>query len=328
MPTLNDLGNLMLAQLYQSVGGGDNAFPAPKNTFVAWAMPAIPYGPEQFDFAVQGLGGGADAAASLAIQQHASEFSTIVDFIPDVSQVFTQDHQQTVLRSSEARLSFMYGEILRAARVVKEELSQEDQEKLAKFRGLLSVTKSVKDIVTDEVKQVTSPSPMMQAYTEKSQDYIQAVMNYHNKRVAAQSAVGPDGKAAVLDFANNAQLYRMQAEQALRAWEADGYKGDVEEIQDYISQVTQRSMVLWLQGLTDSYHDAFMTNPGGAGDNYFYATPIPGNFATSQGWTTIETYSDQLQSSTHYDSSAWGGSVGVNWGLWSASGGVQHQDAH
>jgi len=87
-------------------------------------------------------------------------------------------------------------------------------------------------------------------------------------------------------------------------------------------------MVLWLQGLTDSYHDAFMTNPGGAGDNYFYATPIPGNFATSQGWTTIETYSDQLQSSTHYDSSAWGGSVGVNWGLWSASGGVQHQDAH
>jgi len=174
---------------------------------------------------VQGLVGGADAAASLAIQQHASEFSTIVDFIPDVSQVFTQDHQQTVLRSSEARLSFMYGEILRAARVVKQELSQEDQEKLAKFRGLLSVTKSVKDIVTDEVKQVTSPSPMMQAYTEKSQDYIQAVMNYHNKRVAAQSAVGPDGKAAVLDFANNAQLYRMQAEQALRAWEADGLQG-------------------------------------------------------------------------------------------------------
>lgn len=108
---------------------------------------------------------------------------------------------------------------------MKQELSQEDQEKLAKFRGLLSVTKSVKDIVTDEVKQVTSPSPMMQAYTEKSQDYIQAVMNYHNKRVAAQSAVGPDGKAAVLDFANNAQLYRMQAEQALRAWEADGLQG-------------------------------------------------------------------------------------------------------
>ncbi len=211
--------------------------------------------------------------------------------------------------------------------MVKDSLTQEQQDKLKKFRDLLSVTKSVKDIVTDEVKQVTSPSPMMAAYTEKSSDYVQAVMNYHSKRIAAQSAVGVDGKAAVLDFASNAQLYRMQAEQALRTWESDGYKGDVEEIQDYISQVTQRSMVFWLQGLIDRYNDAKMTNPGGAGDDYLYATPIPGNFATSKGWTTISSYSDQLQSSTHYELSAWGGSVGLNWGLWSVSGGVQHSSS-
>jgi hypothetical protein len=316
---------MLLAQLYQSIGGGDSAFPAPKNTFVAWAMPAIPYGPEQFDFATQGLGGGTTAEAAKLIQQHAAEFATIVDFIPNVSQVFTQDHQQTVLRSSEARLSFMYGEILKAARVVKDDLSQEQQDKLKKFRDLLSVTKLVKDIVTDETKQVTSPSPMMAAYTEKSANYIQAVMNYHNKRIAAQSAAGADGKAAVLDFASNGQLYRMQAEQALRVWESDGYKGDVEEVQDYISQVTQRSMVLWLQGLIDRYNDAKLTNPNNAGDDYLYTTLIPGNFATSQGWTSITSYDEQLQSSTHYESSAWGGKVGVNWGLWSASGGVQHQ---
>jgi hypothetical protein len=71
-----------------------------------------------------------------------------------------------------------------------------------------------------------------------------------------------------------------------------------------------------------------MNNPGGAGDKYFYATLIPGDLANSQGWTTIETYSDQLNSSTHYDSSSWGGSVGVNWGFWSVSAGAQHQDTH
>lgn len=327
MPTLNDLGNLLLGQLYQSVSGGDQAFPAPKNTFVAWAMPGIPFEPNHFDFASKGLGGGATAEESLLIHQHAADLATLVDFIPDVSQVFTRDHQQAVLRSSEARLSFMYGEILRAARVVKGDLTPEQQAKLQKFRDLLSVKKTVKDIVTDVEKQVTSPSPMMEAYTSKSQDYIQAVMNYHTKRIAAQSASGPEGKAAVLDFASNGQLYRMQAEQALRAWEADGYKGDVEEIQDYISQVTQRSMVLWLQGLQDRFADAKLDNPNAAGDTFYYSTLIPGDFATAKGWTTISSYDQQLNSSTHYSSSAWGGSVGVGWGLWSASGGVQHESS-
>jgi hypothetical protein len=35
----------------------------------------------------------------------------------------------------------------------------------------------------------------------------------------------------------------------------------VEEIQAYIAQVTQRSMVLWLQGLKDRFADANLDNP-------------------------------------------------------------------
>lgn len=327
MPTLNDLGNLMLSQLNQSVTGGDQAFPAPKNTFLAWATPGFAFDPSYFDFCSQGLGGGATAEASKAIFQHAADIATMVDFIPDVSQVFTNDHQQAVYRKSDARLSFMYGEILRAARVVKGDLSAADQAKIAKARDLLSTTTTTKDPFTDQPKTTTSPSPMMAAYTDKWGDYLNAVTNYHNKRIAAQVASGPDGKAAVLDFANNGDLYRMQATQALRAWEADGYKGDIEEIQDYISQVTQRSMVLWLQALTDRFNDAKVDNPNANGDTFYYSTLIPGDFATAKGWTSIETYHDQLNSSTHYDSSSWGGSVGVNWGLWSASGGVQHSSS-
>jgi hypothetical protein len=327
MPALNDLGNMLLSQLYQSVSGGDQAFPAPKNTFVAWAMPGFASEPSHFDFCSKGLGAGATAEESLLIHQHAADLATMVDFIPNVSQVFTNDHQQAVYRKSDARLSFMYGEILRAARVVKGDLTPDQEAKLKKFRDLLSVTKTVKDIVTDEEKQVTQSSPMMLAYGDKFANYNQAVMNYHAKRIAAQSASGPEGKPAVLDFASNGQLYRMQAEQALRAWEADGYKGDVEKIQDYISQVTQRSMIFWLQGLKDRFADAHLDNPNAPGDQFYYSTLIPGDFATAKGWTTLSTYDKQLDSSTHYESSAWGGSVGVNWGLWSASGGVQHQSS-
>src|SRR5271166_5504598 len=98
MPSLNDLGNLLLAQLNQSVSGGDAAFPAPKNTFIAWAMPGFAFDPEYFDFCSQGLGGGATAEASKQIFQHAADIATMVDFIPDMSQTFARDHQQMVYR--------------------------------------------------------------------------------------------------------------------------------------------------------------------------------------------------------------------------------------
>jgi hypothetical protein len=325
MPTLNDLGNMMLGQLYHSVAGGDDTFPAPKNTFVAWAMPGFAFDPSYFDFCRKGLGGGATAEETLLLHQRAADVATMVDFIPDVSQVFTHDHQQAVYRKSDARLSFMYGEILRAARVAKGDLKPEEQAKLKKFHDLLSVTKTIKDPVTDEEKQVTSPSPMMAAYTEKAALYQSALTNYHAKRIAAQTASGPDGRAAVLDFASNGQIYRMQAEEALRVWETDGYKGDVEEIQDYIAQVTQRSMVQWLQGLKDRLADAKLDNPNAPGDTFYYSTLIPGDFAASRSWTWITSYDQQLNSSTHFESSAWGGSVGVSWGFWNASGGAQHQ---
>jgi hypothetical protein len=73
-----------------------------------------------------------------------------VDFVPDVSGVYDGDRQQTIYRTSEARMSHMYGEILRAAKVVQNDLTAEEKEKIEKFRGLLYQKKITKNLVTDE----------------------------------------------------------------------------------------------------------------------------------------------------------------------------------
>ncbi len=68
--TLNDLGKTLLAQLYENVTGGDGSVPPAEDAFISWAQPGIPFGLNDFQFAVQGLSanipqtGGSTSSAS------------------------------------------------------------------------------------------------------------------------------------------------------------------------------------------------------------------------------------------------------------------------
>lgn len=321
---MNDLGKTLLAQLYQIVTGGDESVPPSQHNFVSWCMPGIPFEPADFNFAVKGMGGGKDAEEERLLLQQAFAFSQLVDFIPDPTGTYNNDMQQTVWRSSEARMSHIYSEILRFSKVVSYPLSDEQKAKIEKFRKLLRVTKKVKDLITDEEKEVTVDGPMIQLYNEKMQAYIAAALVYNSKRVAAQSATGVDGKAAVLDFANNAVLYRMQVKAAMDAWVSGGYKNEVDQINAYINQVTQRDMMLWKQRLLENYEGAKVSGLG-PGQEFLYTVLIPGNFANASGWTGFSFSHEKVATTSHFESNSWSVGGGVNWGFWSASANVSSQ---
>lgn len=360
--TLNDLGKTLLAQLYQNVTGGDDYVPPAEDAFISWAQPGIPFNEDAFQFAVQGLsanvpapaaasapangasstassaGGGTataappataanDPAAQLRLMlQQAYNFASIVDYIPDVTGTYDNDKQQTILRSSEERMSHIYGEILKFSKVANYDLTPDEQAKLQRFRGLLTQTTTVTDIVTGDQKQVTTDSPMMQAYNDKMAAYIAAALQYRSKRAKAQSASGPDGAAAVADWANNADLYRLQVKAAMDAWTNEGYKNDVDEISAYINQTTQRSMLLWKQSLLETYADA-LVNGVAPGQTFYYTTVIPGDFASASGWTGYTLTHDEIHTQSSYQSNSYSGSAGLNFGLFSIGGSASHSDA-
>lgn len=356
--TLNDLGKTLLAQLYQNVTGGDNYVPPAENAFISWAQPGIPFGLDEFQFAVQGLsanvpaaapagaagsasasaGGGTataappataanDPAAQMRLMlQQAFNFASIVDFVPDVTGTYNHDKQQTILRSSEARMSHMYGEILKFSKVANYDLTPDQQAKLKRFRGLLTTTKTVTDIVTGDQKQVTTDSPMIQAYHEKMAAYIAAALQYRTKRAKAQSAFGPDGAEAVAEFANNADLYRLQVKEAMDAWVNEGYKNDVDEISAYINQTTQRSMLLWKQSLLETYADA-LVNGVAPGQTFYYTTVIPGDFANATGWTGQTLSHNEVHSQSSYETNSYSGSAGLNLGFFSIGASASHSDS-
>jgi hypothetical protein len=145
---------------------------------------------------------------------------------------------------------------LRFSKVVTQELSEAEKAKIEKFRKLLRTEKIVKDIITEEEKTVVEDGPVLRLYNEKLVAYLTAATNYNNKRIAAQAATGPEGKLAVADWTNNANLYRLQVKAAMDDWTGNGYRNEVDQMRAYINQVTQRDMMLWKQRLLEYFEDA------------------------------------------------------------------------
>jgi hypothetical protein len=324
---LNDLGTAITTQIYHTIMGGDETVKPPKDTFFTWCMPGLPLTANDFDFAAKGIYSAATGEEMNTRLQHAFALSMLFDFIPDVDAPYSTDRQEGMFKpDAEMRLSEMYRQILRFSKVASFDLSDAEKAKLEKFRGLLFTTKKVKDLITDEEKEVTEEGPVLKAYNEKMAAYIAAATEYNAKRVAAAGATGPEGKAAVADWSMNAQLYALKVKAAADAWTAGGYRNEVDEMNGWINQTTQRSLVLWKQELLEAYDKGVVTGTDVA-IPFRYTTLVPGDFANSAGWTNIGVSHETVDWAKHNESTSWevGGKAG--WGLFSAGGGVNKSSA-
>jgi len=321
--TLDQLGTTMLTTLGNIVNGGDDRAPASPNSFITWCTPGLPFDPGDFDFAAGGFGAAADATEYRRLLQQAFNFAQLVDFIPTFSAPYGKEGQEYLNRPSQQRLSHIYSEILRFSKVVKQELTPEQTEKIEKFRGLLRQTRKVKDIITDEEKEVTDDGPMIKAYNERMATYVTERLLYNSKRVAAEAAVGPGGVAAVADWASNSELYWLKVKAARDAWVSGGYRNEVDQINAFIDQVTRRSLQLWKQGLVEDLEKAQVssTTPGSV---FNFTTLIPGNFAKAAGWTGYSMSHEHATADTSYENESWGAGGSVNFGLWSFGANASH----
>lgn len=99
------------------------------------------------------------------------------------------------------------------------------------------------------------------------------------------------------------------------------YKNEYEQIQAYIAQVTEKSLVLYKEDLKQKFSlgKKNSTNEGASGE-YFYTSLLPGNFAESTGWTKFTYYSQDYETHSKKSTSSWGAKAGVSFGLFSFGG--------
>ena len=212
--TLSEIGDDLITLLSAIVNGGDAKVKADPNNFLTWCT-GLSFEAPDFEFCAKGFGGGETAEEEARLLQQAYALATLVDFIPDPNAAYAADTQDRVWRTSQARMSHMYGEILRQSKVADETMTDAAVKELDRLRGLLRSSR--KNLVTGA--EVLIDSPILDAYHQHMADYIAAKTEYNNKRIAAASARGVEGKAAVTDFALNGALYQMKATNALRRWE-------------------------------------------------------------------------------------------------------------
>jgi hypothetical protein len=227
---------------------------------------------------------------------------------------------QHIFPSTQDTISSVYRDVLKHSKVVNLELTSKEKEKLKKFRDLMTVTKEVEDLFSGEKKTVIEPGPITIAYLQKMNDYIDAADEYMDLLIDAQSAKGSDPEAIrrVAAWANKSKFIRKKMEAAEMAWTSQGYKNEYEQMNAFINQVTQRSMVLYKEDLLRKFEAARLSSAqeGTAGD-FYYTTLLPGNFATSPGWVDFSFYEQDYETHFNKSTSQWSAGGAASFGLFS-----------
>ena len=244
------LANSIMGKLYDVLTNGDSTVPKSADNFFSWATPGIPLGADDLKFLTQGLTGVVTPAAvqtmlaakgtesskltdadleklraqdTSGLFQQAEFFARLVDFVPEVAQINNSHFATLAVMNNEGGLSEVYETVLNHSQVAHTELTDEEKKKLEHLRSLLNVTIERTDIITGEKKQVTAPSPLVQAYNEKMAAYDAAALEYNSHRIDALAA---DNAKAVLYWGINANILRDRVKAAKDDWVTNGYKND------------------------------------------------------------------------------------------------------
>jgi len=263
------------------------------------------------------------AADANQVYMQAEMISQLFDFVPDVVTGTNNQFAKLSVANDEGTLSDRYSMLLKMSQVMSQELDDATKQKIAKFRALEQTTTAHTDLVTGDVTQVTGPSPLMIAYNTKMAAYNAAALQYNAARIAA---LGGNDPVAVQTWAIDAHILRDAVTAARDDWETNGYKTDVEEIAAYIAQVQQRDMKLLKAEYEDDLDKGTLTGIT-SGEDFFFTSLIPGDFATSTGWSRfsfnsgdIATYSNSSFNASGFNAQGGGSFLGLFGGSGGASG--------
>ncbi len=330
----------IMAKLYDVLTNGDDTVPKSEDNFFSWATPGIPVDEADFEFLTQGLtgvvkrkavddaaapaGGGMEltparldqlrAEDSARLYMQAENAARMFNFVPDVSSATNGQFARLNVLNNEGSLSDIYEFVLRMSQVAQSEVPEDTKLKIEKFRKLLSVTTTKKDLVDDTEVEVSEPSPLSKAYFEKMVAYEDAALEYNARRIDALAAAD---SRSVQFWALNANILRNKVKHAMDDWVSNGHKNDYEKIAAYINQVMLRDMTLLKEQYREDFEKARLTGLA-SGSDFFYTGLIPANIAKSRGWTEFrfsssdfETHTSSTLSTKKWQAKAGGAFLGV-----------------
>lgn len=351
------LANTIMSKLYNVLTNGDDTVPPSDDNFFSWCTPGIPIEPADLEYLTQGLTGVVKKSAVDAMQpsaaaasgdappppppltpeqltelmakdttrlyMQAENMARLLDFVPDVAGGTNEQFKRMSVQNNDGTLSDIYDYTLRMSQVMKVELPPETVQQIERLNGLLQKTVKTKDIITNEETESTVPSDLVNAYFAKMAAYDDAALEYNARRIDALTATDP---RAVHDWAINANIYRNKVRAALADWETAGHKTDYEKIAAFFEQVGRRDMALLKQQYVEDLEKARLTSPV-SGTDFFFTSLVPGNFATSNGWTRFGFSAGDYQSHSNSNYKWSKASGGGGFSFFGIGGGASHSES-
>lgn len=295
MATLGELGNYLQDYVYETLMVGDADAAPPPDRMLTWLMPGLPLNANDFRYLTEGI-----LAEDMSRQSYYA--SSYADFIPNVAEAFNNEKQLALFGGEgQGQLSRLYQAILEQSKVVRQDLSPEQEARIAENREIFEQN--------------------FEAYTKFSDLWETAVRTYQGKRIAALVAgqTGQENNDAALDFRFNRDSYLQDVRQALQQWEVLGHRREFENAANEIAQVGLGSMVAWRTRLLEQLTTSVETVPSLPGSpSYFPSLLAPPSFAADDaGWINV-TFSEKDTSWQRDQSSrSWKGGGSLFWGLFS-----------
>lgn len=360
------LANTIMSKLYNVLNNGDETVPSTDDNYFSWCTPGVPIEPTDLEYLTQGLTGivkksavdamqpsaaaasaaegGASATSptppeltreqlnelmaqdTMRLYMQAENMARLLDFVPDVASGTNQQFARMSVQNNDGTLSDVYDYALRMSQVMKVELPPETVAQIERLDGLLTKNVKKKDIITEDEIETTEPSDLVKVYFEKMAAYDAAALEYNARRIDALTATD---SRAVHDFAINANIYRNKVRAALADWETAGHKSDYEKIAAFFEQTGRRDMALIKQQYQEDLEKARLTSPI-SGSDFFFTSLVPGNFATSTGWTRFGFSAGDYErhSNSSYSWSKSRGSGGFGCVLFGGSGSHSESTRH
>ncbi len=100
-------------------------------------------------FIVNGFGG-SDAKGVRRAFDNAAQFATFANYIPDASLFYDDKQEQMIYRQSGASMAEVYEQTLKFSKVADNPISEDDQKRIDRFRGLLMEEYTQRNIITDK----------------------------------------------------------------------------------------------------------------------------------------------------------------------------------
>lgn len=271
-----------------------------KSSFLSFYRPGIPFQPESLQFVGKGM-----TSAETTTDEDNKIVNDWMSFSTEVNRLPTDN--DPVYTPSENNLVKIYENVLRFSKVPKDEITEEQKEKIVRL-----------------VKKVEK---MTEAYDDGKAKYDIAVATYNQKRIEA--LVGTS-KQASLDFSLNGKRYSSDMQKAMDSWVSKGYKNEYEKAVADINMLSRRSMNLVKRDLLSRFEKHKMMDVLTETD--FYPVILyPSNFVNSdKGWTELTFTAKDIAHYQKESQSSTSGSVGLRWKLFSlkASGGYEKAEKH